>query len=366
MSHAFKTMAFLLVSLPFLGYAQTPDMDIRGQVSMYYASPLDGSAEQNPGSLRYLPQLRLDSQVNDDSRLGFDLALDAVVQSIGDSIGSSTADLYRFTLRLDTPRNQVRLGLQKINFGPARMLRVLQWFDQLDPRDPLALSPGVWALMGRHYFDNGANLRLWTMADAPDPLRDITSDPDEWPWDLGGRLEYPVLAGTAGLTFHSMDLTNVSGLQENRLAVDLRLDAILGLWTEMMFSHTEEPYYRFDQVSIMGGVDYTFAIGNGLYAAAEYHTLFRGDLEYEMPWQVRTTAVTMNYTIGLSDALTAYLYAVDMPILDSQFIPMFGWQHTQGNWLYYLAVFDMPEMAQGGGLGLPSGTGIQLNIAFNH
>ncbi len=331
-----------------------------------HVSSFEGSFDESPTTMRYIPQLRLDHQVNSSTRLGFDAAVDIYNYSLGDSLVEMDGDLYRFTLRYDTPKTQVRVGLQKINFGPARMLRVLQWFDQLDPRDPLALSPGVWAGMGRYYFENGANIRLWTMVDAPDPQRDYWGDMDKWPWDMGARLEFPISAGTLGLTAHSMDVLQHSQVTENRLALDARFDAVVGLWSEAMFSRTEEPFHQWDKISVMAGVDYTFGLGNGLYTALEIASNRMGNIGDDMPWQVRTLALMGTYTLGLSDGLTAYLYAIDMQILDSQYMPMIGWQHTNGNWLFYVALYDMPEIAYAAGMSLPSGTGIQLNIAFNH
>ena len=55
----------------------------------------------------------------------------------------------------------VRGGLQKINFGSANLLRPLMWFDQIDPRDPLQLTDGVWGILGRYYFLNNANIWVW-------------------------------------------------------------------------------------------------------------------------------------------------------------------------------------------------------------
>lgn len=338
----------------------------KGQASLLHASSFEGSLSESPTTLRYIPQLRLDYQFSSSTRIGLDAAVDVYNHSLGDSLVSMNGELYRFTLRYDTPNTQYRIGLQKINFGPARMLRILQWFDQLDPRDPLALSPGVWAAMGRYYFENGVNLRLWTMADAPDPQRDYWGDMDKWPWDAGARMELPISAGTLGLTAHSMDMLQHSQVTENRLAIDVRLDAVVGLWSEAMFSRTEEPYHEWDNISAMAGVDYTFGIGNGLYLALEMATSWTGNVGDDMPWQARTMALMGSYTLGLSDGLTAYLYAIDMQILESQYMPMIGWQHTRGNWLVYLALYDMPEFPYTAGMALPAGTGIQLNIAFNH
>lgn len=363
-----STLYIILLAIFSIGQAQdqAPTFEWRGQASLFHASALQGSFSESPTTLRYIPQFRVDYQIDQRKRWGFDGAIDLYNHSIGDSLTRMDVDFYRFTLRYDTPNTQIRVGLQKINFGPARMLRVLQWFDQLDPRDPLALSSGVWAIMGRHYFEGGGNLRIWTMADAPDVTRSYWPAEDSWPWDVGARLEYPIPAGTFGLTVHRLDVSNVSDVKENRFAGDVRVDAIVGLWSEMMFARIEDPTWVMDAFSIMAGVDYTFGIGNGLYAALEMATTYQGGSGDEMPWQVRTLALTGNYTLGLSDGLTFYLYALDFPIRDSQIIPMLGWQHTRGNWLVYVALYNMPELASGGGMALPAGNGVQLNIAFNH
>jgi len=54
-------------------------------------------------------------------------------------------------IRLSTKQFELRAGLQKINFGSATLLRPLMWFDKIDPRDPLQLTDGVYALLARYY-----------------------------------------------------------------------------------------------------------------------------------------------------------------------------------------------------------------------
>ena len=148
--------------------------------------------------------------------------------------------------------------------------------------------------------------------------------------------------------------------------MDFRLDAIVGLWSESMFSKATLHGIQSDVFTIMGGIDYTFGVGNGLYMAVESMSYHFGDLDGELPWQIRSTALMANYTLGLADGLTSYLYFYQTPGVDVQIIPTLGWQHTQGNWLVYLAIYDMPELASGGTIALPVGTGLQLNIAYNH
>ena len=360
------SILFVLISLSLV-YAEDSNLNIqwKGQASVIHASSLSGPFDESPTTIRYIPQLRLDYQSSASTRLGFDAAVDVYNYSLGDSLVKMDGELYRFTFRYDTPRTQVRVGLQKINFGPARMLRVLQWFDQLDPRDPLALSRGVWAAMGRYYFESGANVRLWTMADAPDPGRDTYTPNNDMPIDIGGRLEYPIPAGTLGITLHSMGVAGSDVIQEERAAFDLRVDAIVGLWTEVMYSHSDNLILQ-DMVSSMIGIDYTFALGNGLYTALESNTNHFGNIGEDMPWIGGSTALMGTYTLGLSDGLTAYIYAINLPGVKTQYMPMVGWQHTSGNWLCYLALYDMPKLAAGGSITRPAGTGLQLNIAFNH
>ena len=359
-----------IILLPFsLLFAEGANLNIqwKGQASLTHASSFEGSFDESPTTMRYIPQIRMDHQVSSSTRLGFDAAVDVYNHSLGDSLVTMDGELYRFTFRYDTPNTQVRIGLQKINFGPARMLRVLQWFDQLDPRDPLALSPGVWAVMGRYYFENGANIRAWSMIDAPEPWRDSWGNQSEGPWDIGGRLEYPLPAGTLGLTLHQLDIGDVSGISESRAAMDVRLDAVVGIWSELMIAKTEHANSDpLGKLTAMVGVDYSFGIGNGLYVALESLTSHFGNVGEDIPWVAGSTALMGTYTLGLADGLTAYLYAINLPHIDTQYMPMLGWQHTSGNWLYYIALYDMPELAAGGSMALPTGTGIQLNIAFNH
>jgi len=359
------TLLVILSYSSLFGEGSRVNLEWRGQVSVIHASSFSRSFSESPTTFRYIPQWRVDQELTSSRRLGFDAAVDMYNYSLGDSLVEVDADPYRLTLRYDTPRTQLRVGLQKINFGPARMLRVLQWFDELDPRDPLALSPGVWALMGRNFFDNGANIRLWSMVDAPDRRRVVTSPAADMPIDIGGRLEYPLPAGTLGLTLHSMGVRGMDVVQEQRGAIDLRVDAVIGLWTEVMFSHSED-LIKPDQVSAMVGVDYTFGIGNGLYLAAESNIVHMGDVGDEMPWVAGSTALMGTYNLGLSDGLTAYLYAINIVGRDTDYMPTVGWQHTAGNWLFYLALYDLPQLTGANMIALPAGTGAQLNIAFNH
>ena len=74
---------------------------------------------------------------------------------------NSNIEPYRVWFRYQIKNWEFRVGLQKIDFGVAQLLRPIQWFNQIDPRDPLGLTNGVRGLLIRHYFKNNSNLWVW-------------------------------------------------------------------------------------------------------------------------------------------------------------------------------------------------------------
>ena len=71
------------------------------------------------------------------------------------------------------------------------LLRPLNWFDRVDPRDPLQITAGVDAALIRAYFPNDANLWLWAVLAESEPkgweVAPTVGDSGEF----GGRLQWP-------------------------------------------------------------------------------------------------------------------------------------------------------------------------------
>ena len=121
--------------------------------------------------------------------------------------GGETTDFdistYRFWVRRSTDKLEMRLGLQKITFGTARLIRPLMWFDKLDPRDPLQITNGVWGMRVRMDFTNNANAWLWG----------LLWNNEHRGWDLiptkknnieiGGRFQIPLWRGEVGFSTHN-------------------------------------------------------------------------------------------------------------------------------------------------------------------
>ena len=196
-----------------------------------------------------------------------------------------TVKPYRFWGRFATEKFELRLGLQKIAFGPGMVLRPLMWFDTLDLRDPTGQTEGVAALRLKWY--PWPNLASWVWVIRPDHLDKAM---------LGGRVEYTFGLGEMALTYHhqkrsGLDFAGKPLLPfesaENRLAFDARLDWKVGLWTEMVLARGAEREHdnKYDDlVQIMIGGDYTLPWGQGVYVMVE-HIWSRYDyLTRDEPW----------------------------------------------------------------------------------
>ena len=115
--------------------------------------------------LRYLPEIQFHAPIKKD--YSFDAEISANIWGSGlywsadSTIWDGDLRPYRAWMKFSGEQFEVRGGLQKINFGSASMLRPLMWFDQIDPRDPLQLTDGVWGILGRYYFLNNANIWVW-------------------------------------------------------------------------------------------------------------------------------------------------------------------------------------------------------------
>ncbi len=183
----------------------------------------------------------------------------------------SEADLYRSWLRFSTLQSEVRLGLQKLNFGSALLLRPLQWFDTIDPTDPIRKTEGTAALLLRHYFLNNANLWLWSVHPEFNELKYLGMRSQGL--EFGGRLQYLFTFCETAFSYHHRRLQNESFEQEDRLGLDSRWDMQIGFWFESSVSRfSKANYIRYvSQFTI--GADYTIPVGSGWQVLAEH--LFR-------------------------------------------------------------------------------------------
>jgi hypothetical protein len=161
--------------------------------------------------------------------------------------------------------------------------------------------------------------------------------------------------------------------------VDGKWDVGVGLWLEGAVVRTDlsgipeaflqqYPLLRLDyQRYICAGLDYTFGIGNGVYALVEH---FLTDLSDEA-WgstneSQQLSAVSLRYSIGTLDELSGVVY-YDW---DKEEIYRYGkWTRTYDRWMINLIGFWNPEAAlydRSDSYNTLLGRGIQLIIAYNH
>ena len=140
---------FLLISYTSTVVAQT--VGIKGQLIGWVTTKPDDSFKTMLGG-RYIPELSVGTPIKEKYTLDAELSLNIYGYGYynGDSMKwDGEVDLFRGWVRFSSNKLNIRVGLQKINFGSASMLRPLMWFDEIDPRDPLQLTNGVYSALGR-------------------------------------------------------------------------------------------------------------------------------------------------------------------------------------------------------------------------
>ena len=261
--------------------------DLRGEAS------LSGLLSDAPGArrqflARYLPELSyalsLSGDWTADLSASPNLWLSRTSTSRDDGAAPSGEDveLHRAWLRVSTPRFEARAGLQRISFGSASVLRPLMWFDRLDPRDPLQLTEGVWAVLGRAYLPGNATVWAWA----------VRGEDDRRGWEPipgargrlegGGRVQVPLGPGEVAASYHHrrLDLEGLGlfapgtpgpGGREDRLGLDGKWDVELGVWVEAEMVRQDSEALRVRWLrGITVGADYTFKVGNGLTVLGEH------------------------------------------------------------------------------------------------
>jgi hypothetical protein len=375
--------SILLIGLLFFAMthqAQKSELSFRGELSMHTSYSFDNDLEALSGG-RYLPELNwknsFDSSRFVDFTAGVNLYGSSMFHPFDTFINEGAIRPYRLWGRFSTKHLEIRLGLQKINFGSATLLRPLQWFDQIDPRDPLQFTNGVYALMGRYYFQNNANIWFWTLYGNKD-LRGFESFPThENTPEMGGRVQYPVPKGEVGVNYHyrKADFSALSSYfpsswttNEHRFGLDGKWDVGVGLWFEATHTFKDKDLNLGTHQSMIAvGADYTFGIGNGLNIIAENLLIAHDKQAFHFERTSNISALMASYPLGYFDNLSFisyYLYSTD----DYTFI--LNYQHSFKYINAYLLAFyahtSIQAVAEDNFGSTYSGPGIRLMLVYNH
>ena len=315
-----------------------------------------------------------------DTEISFNINGSFTRQHRGDESTDFDLGPYRFWVRRSTDKLEIRVGLQKITFGPARLFRSLMWFDKLDPRDPLQITEGVWAMRVRRDFPNNVNASVWGLL--------WNNEPKGWELiptkknnvEFGGRFQMPIWKGEIGFSGHNriigrsdvpsyLNINTMSkATPEVKAAIDGFFDIGIGLWFE---SSVVRANYGADfpnwQSFLTVGSDYTLPIGNGLTVTAEHFIYSIDDKPFSKSNDVQMTGIMAMYPISLFDNISGITFYSWDAKLAYFFI---SWQHTYDDWTINLNTFFSSNSSEtfsfNQSLSDFSSRGIQLMLIFNH
>jgi hypothetical protein len=374
---------FLIALAAALGprFASAQEFSFHGQASAWFVLPFRSSAPPLFG-LRYLPSLSFELPLSASS--GFDAEFTAnayLASDINRSFpGKARGDVdpYRLWARLYGPRYEFRLGLQKLSFGAASLLRPLMWFDRLDPNDPLRLAEGVWGALARFWFKNEVNIWVWGLYG-----NDAVKGWEVFPTtrrvpELGARLEIPAGPGDLGLSFHHRRIDPARSpyfpipfepdrVPETRFGLDGKWDLEVGLWFEaVLIRQRFETFAEVDTRMFCLGADYTFGLGNGLNVMAEHLITDSSPELLSEGNRISFTAATVGYPLGLLDQVRAMVFH---NWETGDWYRFLTWQRTYDRWSIHLIAFWNPEsyaLFNLSGASPFSGKGVEIVVVFNH
>jgi hypothetical protein len=302
-------------------------LSLLGNVKMHRLTQKNDRIELHEAQLDFAwkPELFAELFPNDDIRLSGDLIIDArnsthyEYDELTDTI---SLKLYRAWLAASYKDTEVKLGIQHIRFGPAQILRPLQWFDTIDPNSLLQDTEGVQALTLTHYFPN-PEVRFWLLPGTGLTKGNETIATKKGTLEFGGRLGLQSALGATGISYHQRVVSHYfeesTDIREYRLGLDQRVDTVIGVWLEaeadmldnyVMVDVGPEPRLapRYNASATLGA-DYTFGIGNGLYLMAESNYYWsRGEYQFGIPndFDGYQSALMLRYPLGLLDSIRAY------------------------------------------------------------
>ncbi|MDA3930893.1 MAG: hypothetical protein PF541_18240 [Prolixibacteraceae bacterium] len=375
-------IVFLLFNLGVFAQENTNKINLkyRGQVSAYsHFNPSNGQQIWVGG--RYLPQFNSELNLKESRLIDFEASANIYGNTAMNSWDETSSDgkikPYRLWARYSSPQLEIRAGLQKINFGSASMLRPLMWFDQIDPRDPLKLTDGVWGILGRYYFLNNANVWLWGLYGNKNTKGWEMSKTAKGMPEFGGRIQIPIPLGEAAFSYHHrtanvqnpwMSVISESNIPENRLGFDVRLDWVVGCWVEASWIKKEADLGFYNNQEVLNvGMDYTLGIGSGIYIAFEQLLMAYDEKAFAFTNPVSFSLLSMSYPLGMFDNLNAIVY---YDWKNSNAYNFVNYQHQFNNISMYVMGYWNPENynipTQGGSTNLFGGKGIQLMLVWDH
>ena len=357
-----------LLLLIFSEVGKSQGFNFNGQISSWGSKVRVHNEWNGYFGMRYIPHLNYSILLNENDVLNSELLFNTYYETNFKS-GNHNFKTYRAILRYSSTQSEIQIGLQKIEFGPARLLRSLMWFDRVDPRDPLNLTDGVYALRYKYSFLDNSMLWFWCLFGNTDNTGyEILATAKNAP-EFGGRLQMPLLSGEIAATFHTRKVdAMVYDYSENRYALDGHWDAGIGLWFEAVFqqSISDLVAYKWNRMTTLG-TDYTIPEGSGIYVMAEHMNITFSESFWETDQSWNISAMMITYSPDLLDNLTLQEY---YDWRNKNIYHYFQVKRTYDNFFINLSLFHYPEDGRSiffnGNSSLLSGYGLQLMLIYNY
>lgn len=342
------------------------EISLNGQAVGYFAYDDVWKA-----GFRYIPEMKISHILSEQSTIDAEISLNAYTwsefEASGNFIDNAKLKLYRSWIRYSRSQFETRVGLQKINFGPAKIMRTLMWFDSVDVSDPLGLTDGVYGVLGRYYFLNNANIWVWGLYGNDDlkGLEEFKSDKDGF--EFGTRCQVPVPKGEVAFSFNrrSIDAAYwnakrpepMSEGSEYRYAIDGEWDVGIGLWFEASLEDIEinSSARRWRKMSTLGG-DYTFE--SGIHLTGEHFIALSGSRIFRTDKRSNVSAISLDYNFSFIDNIRAIGYYDRGREKIDYYL---GWSRTYDDWQLVLSVFSDKDEAD-----TFKGTGAQCMVIYNY
>lgn len=351
---------------------------IEGQASAFTLYNPDNQLSLYSGA-RYMPQVSLEKKLPKHRLIDLEASANIFgtmgVYPFDTAVTAGDIRPYRAWVRYSKAQSELRIGLQKINFGSASILRPLMWFDQIDPRDPLQLTDGVWGVLGRYYFLNNTNIWVWGLYGNKNRRGFDRAPSNSKVPEFGGRIQFPTPKGEAAFTYHhreadisELNMFTLDNSPEHRFGIDGKWDVKVGIWVEATWIHkTRDLGLLTNQHMLNLGMDYTFGIGNGLTVIAEQLVIAAHEDPFVFENTGTLTAVSSSYPLGLFDNMSAIFY---YDWTNDALYNFLQYRHSFTTWSLNVIGFWNPQNSQ-----LPQqqnienlfgGKGIQFLAVFNH
>lgn len=372
---------FLLAILSLQAKSDIKDsLTFQGQASAYL--------HYNPTNLlplgvgaRYIPQLNYELIFAKKRLIDFEASANFYGIAGFDFIDTNSIDgkikPYRLWARYSAKQFEIRIGLQKINFGSASMLRPLMWFEQIDPRDPLRLTDGVTAVLARYYFLNNANIWVWALDGNKNTKGwESVRTNNDFP-EIGGRVQLPLKKGEYAFSYNyriadgrelPMPILRMANIPEHKFGFDIKMDMVVGCWLEASWVNKQKDLGVLTNQEILNlGVDYTFGIGNGLSVVFEQLVAATDQNPFEFKQTTLFSLMNLSYPISMFDNLSAIVYYDWTNNSTYNFV---NWSHQFKKFTLYLMAYANPKTylipSQGSAGNLYAGNGLQLMFVYNH